>query len=197
MRNFFLYFLLEFLLKNVVTNFSVQQKRTPSVATSLSPRQAIPQVGGQPSPVAPVGVPLQPQVLQPQVAQQPQPVQATAKPQILQATAYQDPSAAANKASRKSSKTKTTKKSKKSEKSSEKLNLPDGIEISWRKPPPPQEVQEAMKYLQPKKNPQVSQVDTAPTETLVSCPFCKGQFADVSEHMDHCPVIIGNDSGNL
>jgi len=77
------------------------------------------------------------------------------------------------------------------------VDLPDGIEISWRKPPPPDEVAEAMKFLKSNSNKLVAKKEpdaaasTEVPESLVSCPFCRGQFADVSEHMDHCPVITG------
>jgi hypothetical protein len=74
------------------------------------------------------------------------------------------------------------------------VQVPDGIEISWRKPPPPSEVAEAMKFLKPKTAPKAVEDSAEKPEgpALVSCPFCRGQFADVSEHMDHCPVITGS-----
>ena len=105
----------------------------------------------------------------------------------------------ASKASKKSSKSKS--KSKKGQKQ-KLLELPDGIEVSWRKPPPPNEVAEAMKFLKPKKqNPapapaavKTEEKNESPGEQpLVSCPFCRGQFVDVSEHMDHCPVITAGE----
>jgi hypothetical protein len=141
----------------------------------------------------------QPAVLQPQAAVP------------LQAKAYKAPSDAQPSAkpvavplSPKS--TKDTPKTKKAKKDKEKRastapgsdiksSLPDGIQITWRKPPPPQEVAEAMKFLQPQKKPEPTPDASPvgpPVENLVSCPFCRGQFVDVSEHMDHCPVITGS-----
>jgi len=93
-------------------------------------------------------------------------------------------------------------KGNKKKKASKPIVVPDGIEISWRKPPPPSEVAEAMKFLKPKAKPlspdapesaeSKASEDAGPA--MVSCPFCRGQFADVSEHMDHCPVITGGDA---
>merc|ERR1711879_91753 len=122
----------------------------------------------------------------------------------LQAKTYQEPAKATTSPSKapkvvaKSTKKEKSKgKGKKGSKSAAKpVNLPDGIEISWRKPPPPDEVAEAMKFLKPNAN-KLNQKkeepanDVAVPESLVSCPFCRGQFADFSEHMDHCPVITG------
>merc|ERR1712137_31243 len=107
-----------------------------------------------------------------------------------------------------SSSPKTAKKEKRGKKkrSTDKpFTVPDGTELVWSKPPPPSEVAEAMKFVKPVKRksmePNAGKEDGTPSSdpntpppSLVSCPFCRGQFVNVSDHMDNCPVIVGGSS---
>ena len=138
----------------------------PAPVTALSPRK-------EPNPISPR------KVEEPVVLAQPKPIPA------------------------KKEKASVWKGSKKKSKATKPIVVPDGIEISWRKPPPPSEVAEAMKFLKPKAKPTSPDAPESPDNkaapedagpAMVSCPFCRGQFADVSEHMDHCPVITGGDA---